>query len=1209
MSQSTNVYSGVRAEPRFLRDPTSLEFISSGLSRFSSYVASNLPKRKSSFPYNDPNLFAYLQQQQQNQPPPPPPSPATPMSSSLDDKQQQESVDDETDKVTYSAFQKLDGDARSLCLLLGYADGFQVWNIANPDNIHEMCSIRDDENFGVVSCLHVLANPRKNGTEEDPFGNDRPLLAVVSSTRDTCIDGDTFGSGMDMGQHARNESASSGRSSNSSTASILRLYSLKTHRIVKELPVFMDDTEEEMTITSIQSNDTAIILGCTTHTNSILYVLSTQTLSTLSAPITDVAHDVNGPVFSLGSRFLAYGTNSPVLNADPVMGQHNKGISGAGLGMLQGDKDVKGAAKDIAKEVVSGVKTLGEFGYNTLSSYFNNNVGQQQQQPDKLMIGAANSRTPVAATAAAVMSPAAGGRHDDRAGSPVSTIGSTTNSSVSTAPTSTGVAVPGNLNKKLLQPSGMIMIRDVAKLPEMPTRNMSSSVIAHFRPHTHSLSCLTFNNAGTLLLSASKQGHSFHLFAIMPSSTIPGNVSHLYTLARGYTDAQVEDCHFSADSMWCSVSTARGTTHVYAINPYGGKPEITGHVNGRVNNPIIRPWLHGARISEKGTSVNSIARIKQRRAMYPDAMNDDQQHPSSLPQQQQQHIPTAPYYPTNINILQHHQNTTANNNNNNNNITSRYPRAKLASIFLLPSKAPYLVNVSRANHQRNGDNYNSSSSTPFKAFKQQASSSLGSMLSSFGSSMSSTDSSTSLSFAKQQPNNNNTQWTSAHDKLSDNRLFGFDEEELSAVDDDTRLLQDDSNHIGYQDMYSIHPRGMLTLHRCWISKSVVRKREQARTIEKLDLVVKQEDVAEWAMARTAEWEQVKIPLVVIASNTTTMGDNNSISDQHQEENINHKGNGKKENHNRQRKRQQDKNKEHLQEQQQQQKKHSRPWLSHAEIMTYAAGDELPLWSSVQFSLQTYTEDESTIGYKLWNTGEVPASKTIAVRHDVPEPYSRRIDRVGKTSARISSPNEENLDDALAELEDNLSKAMQTTFTTPSPTTLISGSYGSGSPYKRNSNNGYLQQPLVPGVIGGRSATAPSAISFEDAHLINMGSGPSPEDLLLLDPRFSNNSSTIRGNDNNNNNNGSSIIFTSSSNGSLIKFEDDDLNSHHGTIISNKDETIRLDGNEDEDVELHHPTVRTTTSSTVIDQVFSPDGDNEMAFPSESILVERNYHHF
>ncbi|KAI9256468.1 hypothetical protein BDA99DRAFT_516465 [Phascolomyces articulosus] len=1200
MSQPTNVYSGVRAEPRFLRDPTSLEFISSGLSRFSSYVASNLPKRKPSFPYNDPTLFAY-HQQQHHQPPPPPPSPATPVSSSLDDKQQQE-IDDETDNITYSAFQKLDGDASSLCLLLGYADGFQVWNIANPDNIHEICSIRDEETYGVVSYLHVLANPSINDTEEDPFSNDRPLLAVVSSARDTFIDGDTFGGGMDMGhyhQHGRSESISSGRSNNSSAPSTLRLYSLKTHRVVKEFPVFLDDAEEEMRITNIQSNGTAIVIGCTTQTNSILQIISSRTLSNLSAPIMDVAYDVNGPVFSLGSRFLAYGTSSPVLNADPVMGQHNKGISGAGLGVLQGDKDVKGAAKDIAKEVVSGVKTLGEFGYQTLSNYFNNQAMQQQQphQPDKLMIGNANQRA-AAAAAAAAMSPVAGPmRHEDRAVSPVSATSSIAGSVV-TAVASTS-ATAGN--KKPQQPSGMIMIRDVAKLPNMPTRNMSPSLVAHFRPHTHPLSCLAFNDAGTLLMSASKQGHSFHIFAIMPSSTTPGNVSHLYTLARGYTDAQVEDCHFSADSMWCSVSTARGTTHVYAINPYGGKPEITGHVNGRVNNPIIRPWLHGARISEKGTSINSVARIKQRRVMYNDPTNDDQIPPFSQ-QQQQQHIPTSPYYPINTNPanLPHHRGTT--------NSIPRQPRAKLASIFLLPSKSPYLVNVSRANLQRNTDNYAASSSS-FKAFKQQASSSLGSMLSSFGSSISSTDSSSSLSARQQQQQNNTAPWTSAHDKLSDNRLFGFDEEELSAVDDDSRLLQDDKN-IGYQDIYSIHPRGILTLHRCWISKSVVRKREQARTIEKLDLVVKQEDVAEWAMARTAEWEQVKIPLTTTTPTTTPISisptssaiANNTIAEQLEQVIDDEAEDGEeeeKEPQQQQPQKQQDRNNTPAHHK----RKHARPWLSHAEIMTYATGDELPLWSSVQFSLQTYSEDVSTLRHKLWTTGELPASKAVVVRRDMPEPYSRRIDRVGKTSARISSPNEENLDDALAELEDNLSKAMQTTFTTPSPTALISGSYGSGSPYKRN---GYLQQPLVPGVTGGRPSTAPSAISFEDAQLISMGSGPSPEDLLSLDPRFSNNS-TVRGN-------GSSIILPSSSNGSLIQFEDDDSmignNSVHDTL-SSKDEAIRLGAEDDEevDVTLHHPHEASPPSSVIDQQVFSPDGDNEMAYPSESIIIDRDQHHF
>lgn len=142
------------------------------------------------------------------------------------------------------------------------------------------------------------------------------------------------------------------------------------------------------------------------------------------------------------------------------------------------------------------------------------------------------------------------------------------------------------------------MIRDVAKLSNLPQRSSATSVEAHFRPHTHPLSCLAFNSAGTLLLSASKQGHTFHIFALMPSLHFSGNVSHLYSLSRGYTDAMVEDCQFSADSMWCAVTTARGTSHVYAINPYGGKPDIIGHVTGRINNPLIRSWGNFRRMDQ-----------------------------------------------------------------------------------------------------------------------------------------------------------------------------------------------------------------------------------------------------------------------------------------------------------------------------------------------------------------------------------------------------------------------------------------------------------------------------------------------------------------------------------------------------------------------------------------------------------------------------------
>lgn len=139
--------------------------------------------------------------------------------------------------------------------------------------------------------------------------------------------------------------------------------------------------------------------------------MSCKTLDPLSTPITDVYHDpVHGPVFTLGARFLAYATHSPVLNDDLALSQH-KGISGTGLGVLQGDKDVK----DIAKEVVSGVKSLSEYGYQTLSNYFGNHPQdkiqppppQQQQQSPSVVSSSPRTISPM------------GMRYDERTASPI----------------------------------------------------------------------------------------------------------------------------------------------------------------------------------------------------------------------------------------------------------------------------------------------------------------------------------------------------------------------------------------------------------------------------------------------------------------------------------------------------------------------------------------------------------------------------------------------------------------------------------------------------------------------------------------------------------------------------------------------------------------------------------------------------------------------
>lgn len=73
---------------------------------------------------------------------------------------------------------------------------------------------------------------------------------------------------------------------------------------------------------------------------------------------------------------------------------------------------------------------------------------------------------------------------------------------------------------------------------------MSKSVIAQFRAHKSPISSLCFDPSGTLLVTASVQGHNINVFRIMPSQSGSSSGSdsgasyiHLYRLQRGFTNA------------------------------------------------------------------------------------------------------------------------------------------------------------------------------------------------------------------------------------------------------------------------------------------------------------------------------------------------------------------------------------------------------------------------------------------------------------------------------------------------------------------------------------------------------------------------------------------------------------------------------------------------------------------------------------------------
>lgn len=118
---------------------------------------------------------------------------------------------------------------------------------------------------------------------------------------------------------------------------------------------------------------------------------------------------------------------------------------------------------------------------------------------------------------------------------------------------------------------------------------------------------MAFDASGLLLLTADKRGHDFHVFRIHPHpcGSASAAVHHLYILHRGDTTAKVQDLCFSLDSRWAAVSTARGTTHVFPVTPYGGPATYRTHGSTEVVNRLSR-FHRSAGLSVDGRSSSPV---------------------------------------------------------------------------------------------------------------------------------------------------------------------------------------------------------------------------------------------------------------------------------------------------------------------------------------------------------------------------------------------------------------------------------------------------------------------------------------------------------------------------------------------------------------------------------------------------------------------------
>ncbi|XP_052207970.1 autophagy-related protein 18f [Diospyros lotus] len=415
------------------------------------------------------------------------------------------------DQVLWAGFDKLEckGGITRQVLLLGYLSGFQVWDVEEADNVSDLVSRHD----GPVSFMQLLPNPIASKRSGDKFSSSRPLLAI-------CADGFLSGGGNVPDAAAPFSGSSlSGRDPTNGgfIPTVVQFYSLRSHSYVHVLKFRSAVYSVRCSARVVAISQAAQIHCFDAATLEREYTILTNPIVTLSSGFSGMGY---GPL-AVGPRWLAYsGSPVSVSNSGRVNPQNFTPSASFPTSASNGSL-VAHYAKESTKQLANGIATLGDIGYKKLSRYYSDLLPESNNS---------------------AQSGNAGGKVN---------------------------GTHGTVNGHSLDAEnvGMVIVRDI----------VGKSVIAQFRAHKSPISSLCFDPSGTLLVTASVQGHNINVFRIMPvqSGSSSGSDStetytHLYRLQRGFTNAVIQDIGFSDDSHWIMISSSRGTSHLFAISPFGG---------------------------------------------------------------------------------------------------------------------------------------------------------------------------------------------------------------------------------------------------------------------------------------------------------------------------------------------------------------------------------------------------------------------------------------------------------------------------------------------------------------------------------------------------------------------------------------------------------------------------------------------------------------
>ncbi|KAF8622444.1 hypothetical protein AX15_007027 [Amanita polypyramis BW_CC] len=526
-------------------------------------------------------------------------------------------------------------------LILAYPSGFQLWDCTNLASVTEVLNVNtaSHEWLGGGEIVHaaILPSPSPNVVQpsSDPYAGDRPLLGIVINL-DNHRDTSTLLIYSLSRHFIIKRVALAGRAATFDSNSHSIVISLTNP---PTLQIYSPTTFKE--IYTINSNSLVPFAhSSVTYSNFASKLFTTGTTSknnnegneaVFLGPGLDKIEDQQGttgnvnpsprPIFALSHRLLAYASLASSSGAQdahrsPSWGPgHSSRTSPSsspfglgGLNMHMTQAELGNAAIKVGGSLLSGVKTLG----NIALTAAKNHIMSGNNEP--ISPTANYHRHPHQTHRKYVSTSAPSGANLE----PGHVRERRYSSTSMTSQDSTGRSYSGSehahpspvLPNTPVRPEQGSYVTIIDLFPLLTGAGAPVIVAEWLTSRSQPLAGLHFSPDGCNIVVVPMTGQVLQLYQIRP---IPGTLRQaigsgeavsgdhaktskevvgrggeamvrMYHLHRGRSQAIVDDVAWAPDGRWVAIGTKRPTIHAFAMNPYGGKPDLRSHTKGKVMN-------------------------------------------------------------------------------------------------------------------------------------------------------------------------------------------------------------------------------------------------------------------------------------------------------------------------------------------------------------------------------------------------------------------------------------------------------------------------------------------------------------------------------------------------------------------------------------------------------------------------------------------------